>query len=365
MLMEKHEVLIMLVRIENIYQALKFANFIKSINHNIKIIVYGDIVNLIPNFFKKSDCLDAIVVSGDWEISLCSYIKYLQNKNIIPFGTYIKRLNREFPGKYLGNKWLFPNTSKVPNDFYNKLNNKKQISLTIARGCPFNCKYCLSVCTFGIRERRKKVDDVLEFIGNNLKKFDSFKLFAPTFNLDNNWVIDFCNKIIKRKMKFSWCATSRIDLLDNEQLVDLMARAGCYKVSVGLETINKSSKYLNKEFSRDQIRRVSGYFSKNKISLKGLIMLGVPHQTKKDILELMRFMKANGIKIRPTSYSPMDELKEKRNLTIEEIQKYDKFTYYKYGVRGITKNQYYKLMVDPENFESIALSKQNTTFLVY
>ncbi len=287
------QVLILLVRIENIYQTINFSKFIKTIKNDLKIIIYGDIVNLLPNFFKKIPFFDALVVEGDWELSLLSYIKYLKNnnKNIL-LGVYVKKLKKFFPGKTLGNKWSFSDIKKTPHDFYNCLNGKKQISLTISRGCPYNCSFCLSVCTFGNKDRRKSVDDIINFIDKNKFFFDSFKLFAPTFNINKKWVEEFCNKIINNKIKTSWCSTSRIDLLDDEKIIKLMKNAGCYKVSVGLETINKSSKFLNKEFSKDQIIRVARFFNKNKIVLKGLIMLGVPGQDKYDILEMFRLMRA-------------------------------------------------------------------------
>jgi len=348
------QVLIFLVRSENIYQTISFSKFIKTIRSNLKIIVYGDIVNLLPDFFKKISFFDALVVKGDWELSLLSYIQYLKNKNEkILSGVYVKDLKKDFPGKMLGNKWSLPDVKNVPYDFYNRLNGGKQISLTISRGCPYNCSFCLSVCTFGNKDRRKSADDIVKFIVENNKVFDSFKLFSPSFNVDKKWVKEFCNKIINNKIKTSWCATSRIDLLDDERIVKLMKDAGCYKISVGLETINKSSKFLNKEFSKDQIVRVAGFFNKNNITLKGLIMLGVPGQNKNDILEMFRLMRDNNIKIRPTSYSPLNELKRKKGLTVEDIQRYDKFTFYEYGIKGVSKKQYFELVVNPNNFEEI------------
>ncbi|MDD2487697.1 MAG: radical SAM protein [Candidatus Gracilibacteria bacterium] len=357
-LQEDYKVLVLLVRTENLKQSLRFAEFIKSIKPSTKIIIYGDIINHIPGFFKESEFIDAIVVSGDWEISILSYLDYIENKGTtVPTGIYLVTEKKTFQGSYLENEWSFPNPDKAPSDYYNSLNGRKQLSFTVARGCPFNCSYCLSVATYGVRERRKSTDDVIAFMSENANRFDSFKLFAPTFNFNQKWVIELCSKIIERGLKFSWCCSSRIDLLDDEEVVKLMAKSGCYKVSVGIETINDSSKYLNKTFTKDLIKRVAGYFKKYDIVLKGLIMLGVPKQTKKDIYELFCLLKDNDITIRPTSFSPLKELAENENLTTNIIQSYDKFTFYKYGVEGIDKESYYKLIIDPNNFEEILNGK--------
>lgn len=348
----KPDMLVCLIRIENVFQTIKFANFIKTINPKLSIIVYGDIVNKIPVFFRSIDSFDATVESGDWELSLLSYIRHLENKKNKIKGVYTKHSEKVETGEYLDNDWSFVDIKKMPYNFYGSLDRKRQMTLTVARGCPYNCKYCLSVCTFGYKDRRKKVDDVIRFLKKNKKNCDSFKLFAPTFNADSAWVEEFCNKVIKRKIKISWCATSRIDLLDDENLIKLMKQSGCYKISVGLETINKSSRYLNKEFSKDQIIKVARLFKKYRIVLKGLVMIGVPHQTKNDIIELFDLMKKNNITIRPTSYSPLNEL-NKDKLSVDELQRYDKFTFYKYGIKGATKSQYFQLLVDPENYKKI------------
>lgn len=352
-LKNNYSIIILLVRVENISQTIKFAEFLKNIDNDKKIIIYGDVVNLIPNFFKKFDCFDAIVVDGDWELSLLNYIKYVKNSNIQPSGVYIKKENREFKGEFLTNNWKFTDIKSAPIELYNNLNKKKQLTITTARGCPFNCRYCLSSCTFGVRERKKNILEICDFIEKNKNNFESFKFFAPTFNTDNSWVLSLCKEIIKRKIKTKWCATSRIDLLDDENLISMMAKSGCYKISVGIETINKSSIYINKQFQKKQIVRVAKYFNKHKVILKGLVMLGVPYQNKDDIAELFYLMKENNIIIRPTSYSPLDEIKNIEKLDVTDIQKMDKFTFYKYGIKGLTKKQYFQLIVDHDNFENI------------
>ncbi|HOK00821.1 MAG TPA: radical SAM protein [Candidatus Pacearchaeota archaeon] len=352
-LKENFSIIILLVRVENISQTIRFAEFLKTIDDNKKIIIYGDIVNFIPDFFKNFDCFDAIVTSGDWELSLLNYINYIKDKSIQPSGVYIKKINQEFKGEFLFNNWKFTDIKNAPINFYNNLNRKKELTITVARGCPFNCRYCFASCTFGLHERRKNTTEICDFIERNKDNFTSFKFFAPTFNSDNEWVLKLCKEIIKRKIKTSWCVTSRVDLLTDESLISAMAKAGCYKISVGLETINKSSIYIKKQFSKEQIVTVAKYCNKYKVILKGLIMLGIPYQTKDDIFELFSLMKKNNIVIRPTSYSPFDEIKNKKNIDITDIQKMDKFTYYKYGIKGLTKKQYFQLIVDPDNFENI------------
>lgn len=352
-LAERPELIVCLCRIDNLEQTLKLATFLKSLAPESKIIVYGDVVNLVPRFFKEQGQFDAVVTSGDWEFSIEEYARYISKEGHVPRGVYVRETGSELPGLYLANWWTFPDTDNPIFPLYDEINGRRQISLTIARGCPFNCSFCLSVKTFGAAERRKSVDDVARFINEHRERYDSFKLFAPTFTLDGQWVKDFANQLIGDGHKVSWTATSRIDCLKDEELIGKMAEAGCYKISVGIETINDSAVFLNKRFAKKDIERVATAFRKHNMILKGLIMLGVPGQTKADILELFEFMERNSIIIRPTSYSPLNEIKNADSLSLEEIQKYDKLTYYKYGIEGISQTNYYRLILDPYSYRDI------------
>jgi len=354
-LQEKPDLVVLLVRIENLKQTHKLASFLKKIVPSTKLLVYGDIVNLLPDLFKQNNFFDAVVVDGDWEVSIDNYARYLSGEIKEPAGVFVHEIATEFPGNFLKNDWMFPNVDEETTELYNKLNRKKQISFTVARGCPFNCRFCLSVKTFGIAERRKSVDEVLAFMNKNKSRFDSFKLFAPTFTLDKVWVKQFSDRIINDGLQVSWTATSRIDCLDDEEMIRKMAKSGCYKISVGIETINNSSKFLKKEFSQEQIERIAGYFNKYKITLKGLIMLGVPGQTRDDIRDLFVFMESNNIKIRPTSYSPLDELPDFKRKSLSDIEAFDKLTYYKYGVFGLSEQEYYRLILDPYSYRDILI----------
>ncbi len=256
-LKEAPDVFVFLARIENVRQVFKMASFLKKVMPTAKTVVYGDIVCLIPQLFKKGDCFDAVVVSGDWEVSIDEYTQYIAEGLQNPSGIFIRETGEEFPGGYLGTDWLFPDTQNKSIDLYNSLNGTKQISITVSRGCPFNCRFCLSVKTFGISERRKSVVDVVQFMKENKDRFESFKLFAPTFTLNSLWVKHFSQKLINEKVGVSWTATSRIDCLDDEEMIRLMAESGCYKISVGIETINRSSEFLKKKFSKEQIERVA------------------------------------------------------------------------------------------------------------
>ena len=55
-------------------------------------------------------------------------------------------------------------------------------------------------------------------------------------------------------------------------------------------------------------------------------------------------MKELQIRIRPTSYSPLESLVLKPHLTAQEITRYDKFTFYDGGIQGVSASDYFRLI---------------------
>jgi len=349
-----YKIVIILARIDNLRESLRIAEFFKKIYSSVRILFYGDLVNLIPDFFEQSDYIDAIVTTGDWEDSILSYIRYIEKKEK-PRGVFIKELNKEFKGIWIKNKWCFTDIKKAPLDLYNKLNNKKQITLTVSRGCPYNCKFCLATKTFGNTDRRKSIKEIIDYCERNKAIFNSFKFFSPNFTLNKKWAKQLCKTLISKKINIKWASTTRIELLDDEELVNLMAESGCYKMAVGIEVPGEGAKSIARENTTkfSLIKRVAKLFNKTSISLKALVMLGVPGQTAQQVKKLFTFLKENNIKIRPTSYSPLDKLTESENITLEDIERMDKLTYYKYGIKEVSEEQYFKLIFFPEIYKEI------------
>lgn len=57
------------------------------------------------------------------------------------------------------------------------------------------------------------------------------------FTLKKDFVIDFCNSLIKEKLDISWACPNgvRLDTLDLD-LLKIMKRSGCYSFAVGIES---------------------------------------------------------------------------------------------------------------------------------
>ena len=58
--------LVFVARIENVTSLISLTKTIKEVKPNQKILVYGDVNNYAPNFFRDNVAADAIITCGDW-----------------------------------------------------------------------------------------------------------------------------------------------------------------------------------------------------------------------------------------------------------------------------------------------------------
>lgn len=156
------------------------------------------------------------------------------------------------------------------------------------RGCPFHCTYCAGFRVTGRRLRKRSVDAVLEELALLKKDYHirDFTIVDDNFTLDRSFAMSLCEALIQRRLDLSWSCPNgiRLDTLDSE-LVATMERAGCYSVSVGIESgSDRVLRLMKKHLTVAQIREsVRLLRSSSGIKITGFFMLGFPGEERVDI----------------------------------------------------------------------------------
>lgn len=177
--------------------------------------------------------------------------------------------------------------------------------LETTRGCTFSCNYCASKNTAGRILRKKSVGRVIEEIRHmRAVGFEELFIVDDIFTADAARVKAICLSIIDAGISIPWsCAGGlRVDTGDQE-MFDLMKRAGCYKVAFGIESGDNEVLEGNGRGGRacvESARNAVAMCRKAGIEAYGFFMVGLLHDTEKAMtktIELGRTLPVNVLKV--------------------------------------------------------------------
>jgi anaerobic magnesium-protoporphyrin IX monomethyl ester cyclase len=159
----------------------------------------------------------------------------------------------------------------------------RQTTLIVTRGCPFSCDFC-SKPVWGDLFRKPPLEKVFREIEEIMSLgYTCLWIADDCFTLDSEYLTAFCHEMIRRKVPVSWTCLSRVDRLTPE-LVDLMKRAGCIRVYLGLESgSDETLRLMNKRVTVEQGIRAVHLFSQAGIGTAGFFMVGYPGETVESV----------------------------------------------------------------------------------
>jgi anaerobic magnesium-protoporphyrin IX monomethyl ester cyclase len=171
-------------------------------------------------------------------------------------------------------------------DTWRKHHGASTVSVIMARGCPYTCRWC-SHSVYGFTYRRRSPSDVadeLELIKDAYAP-DRIWYADDVFAMSRHWLRDFADELTRRNLHFPFETISREDRLD-EDVIKVLAEMGCYRLWVGAES--GSQKVLNAMDRRTdavRMRKVVGLLQKHGIRAGTFVMLGYDGETWDDINE--------------------------------------------------------------------------------
>jgi radical SAM superfamily enzyme YgiQ (UPF0313 family) len=162
---------------------------------------------------------------------------------------FLQDLAKGFPKRrYTASGWADLSATLVPR--FDLLNMKKYASMNIqySRGCPFDCDFCNITVLFGRVPRTKAAVQVIA----ELESLYARGWRDSVFIVDDNFIghkgklkKEVLPAIIawmeKRKHPFALYTEVSINLADDEELMQLMVKAGFDQVFVGIESPNEES----------------------------------------------------------------------------------------------------------------------------
>jgi hypothetical protein len=110
------------------------------------------------------------------------------------------------------------------------------------------------------------------------------------FTADRRRIKELCERIIAAGLKLEWSAQVRVEAAKDEELLDLMAKSGCYVVFVGLESINPATlEAYNKSQTVEGIRDCVINFHRFGIKVHGMFVFGSEEDHYEVIRDTVKF----------------------------------------------------------------------------
>ncbi|MFH1642394.1 MAG: radical SAM protein [Nanoarchaeota archaeon] len=173
------------------------------------------------------------------------------------------------------------------------------LNIISSRGCPHRCNFCFHVLC---NDRKYRVKDVDKTIAEIKELVDKYKITALTFSEDNFFVqrkrvVEICNRLIEGNFDLRWGKTEcRADYFReghvDDDLLKLIKKAGCASLSIGAESGSiKTLNMIHKDITPGQIMHAANQLDKHKIRGNFLFMIGLPNESKKDILLTVKIVK--------------------------------------------------------------------------
>ncbi|WZL74518.1 B12-binding domain-containing radical SAM protein [Clostridiaceae bacterium 35-E11] len=271
----------------NITSTLEVVKNLKKVNPKQIIVLGGPEVSFDPiALMKREESIDYIVF-GEGEDTFKELLHMLINEKKAPEqieGIVYRKGEDVFKNK---DRALITNLEKIPSPYLEALEKQEQeyenkiIYYESSRGCPHNCRYCLSSTIKGVRffplDRVKRDLDL--FIGKRVKQV---KFVDRTFNTKKHHSLSIMKHLVEKDngyTNFHFEITA--DLLDHE-ILDFLStvREGLFQFEIGVQTTyDKTMKSIDRRVDfgilSDVVRKISSF--KN-IHLHLDLIAGLPYE---------------------------------------------------------------------------------------
>jgi len=163
-----------------------------------------------------------------------------------------------------------------------------------ARGCPFLCNFCsvtkiagrkirsqsIATTMASLRAAKSSGVSTVMFTSDNFNKYPQAELLLQT--------------MIDEKIQIKFFVQCDTQIARQESLVELLARAGCYQMFVGVESFDRETLIAaNKKQNRpDTYHNIVRLCSDNGISSHFSNIIGFPHDTEESIRDHLEVLKS-------------------------------------------------------------------------
>jgi magnesium-protoporphyrin IX monomethyl ester (oxidative) cyclase len=295
------------------WDVLAIARLIKKFYPGVTIVLGGNHATVFADEILKEKSFD-FVVRGEGEATFHELCDNLLNKK--PGIENIHGISyRNDNGNITRNpdRKLIHSLDELPMPDYSLIEVKKYskpaqkspyvmryplLGMMTSRGCPGKCIFCTVKSVWGRTWRPRSAKNTVDEIETLVKNYGirEISFLDDSVSVGRERWREICNEIIKRKLDIKWTTPNGIAFwtLDDE-ILDLMKKAGCYRITFGIESGNEETKkFIGKEYPLSQAKSLIKHA--NKIGMWTICtnILGFPYETREQIQDTVDFAKHSG-----------------------------------------------------------------------
>ncbi|MDD5454383.1 MAG: radical SAM protein [Candidatus Ratteibacteria bacterium] len=273
----------------NILGAYELINRVKEKLPYSKIILGGPHPTAMPEEAFEKSKVDVVVI-GEGEATFTELVNFYSNRNNLPEDiSEIEGLCIPLQGSPTRTKprSFIQNLDTIPFPARDLVNMKRytgypiskkspSTSILTSRGCPFNCTFCsnnvwkISRPTYRVRSVKNIVDELQEL--SQKGEFKEFFDYSDEFNTNISHTKDILREIINRNLSINLKCQLRAKPID-EELVQLMKKAGVWYVHLGIESGNEETlRGIRKMVTLEDVEKCCRMLKKYDIKIWGLFM---------------------------------------------------------------------------------------------
>jgi len=162
--------------------------------------------------------------------------------------------------------------------------------LEINRGCPFNCKFCIS-CHHNTPFRNKSFEDIIKTIdkARELQKIKKITFIGSCVTSHPNF-IEICNYLLKNNIEFM-IPSIRIDHI-TKRLIGILEKGNIKTITIAPETGFNNLRYsIGKKISNEQIIEAVKIIRDSIIrNIKFYFLIGLPGEQEDEADAIMELM---------------------------------------------------------------------------
>ena len=174
-----------------------------------------------------------------------------------------------------------------------------------SRGCPHDCDYCAIIVHLGRKIRTRTPESVIKDIEEAID-FHRGRFFPrinrmlwitdDNFFANRTWAISVLKAIIESDIKYSFTVQARYEVGFDDEMLDLLKRAGFFEISMGIEFLdNESFEQFNKRCTYDDVVRSIKNVQAHGLGIRGLFIVGADNHTQGVGQRIVDFVDEHGI----------------------------------------------------------------------